>query len=204
MDCIRDPSRSPFFNGILFRHPVFSQTPLLPSKLLVCLLSAICSCSAIQMWALKIATCSEFKSCSRTCYRESKCGTSQYTVTNELDCSQNNPWLSAVVKGAIDPCTHPFCLVHTLLISVNLLKETCFVLVRDLIYWQTPYQIRWHSNGKLKVMSPPNSAYVSAIGNNLWLPLKLQSENCQQPYVVSWCLNRLLLYLVGRSLKGTK
>lgn len=84
MDCIRHPSHSLLFNGILYMHAVFSQTPLLPSELLVCLLSAICSCSAIQMWALKIATCREFKSCSTTWCRASKCRTWEYTVSNGL------------------------------------------------------------------------------------------------------------------------
>lgn len=103
------PLTPPFLMESYSGIPVFSQAPLLPSKLLLCLLSAMCSCSAIQMWALKRATCREFKSHSTTCYRAAKCGTPQQRVTNELDCLQDNPWLSQAVNTVNNPRTHPFC-----------------------------------------------------------------------------------------------
>lgn len=142
MDCIRHPSHSLLFNGILYMHPVFFQTPLLPSEQLVCLLSAICSCSAIQMWALKIATCREFKSCSRTWHRASKYRTWEYTVRNELDCLQNNPWLCAAEERSYQPSYTSFPLqsnewsMHQgerILYSNRELKEIWFSFVKTLI-----------------------------------------------------------------------
>lgn len=79
----------------------------------------------------------------------------------------------------------------------------CFVLVHDLMYCQTP-NTHDLATQNYKPCHPPKSAPVSATGITLWPSLKWQSENCPPLYLVPWCLRGLSLYLVGRSLKGTK